>query len=118
MNDEREIVEVNGRKLLNISQVKAVRPALKDDPEISKWLHDFFENVWSEPRTEQRDCFLAWFKRFYQNALSGCPLSGQAVVIAGDAGLGKTFLSWRIIGAALGGLTIILDQLGYIMQEQ
>ena len=103
VHDEREIVEINGRRLLNISHIKAMRPAEKDDPKISGWLHEYFENVWSAPREEQRDYFLAWFKRFYQGALAGRPLSGQAVVISGDVGLGKTFLSWRIIGAALGG---------------
>jgi Family of unknown function (DUF5906) len=54
---------------------------------------------------QQRDHFLAWFQRYYQNALEGHPKAGQAIVIAGDVGIGKTFLSWQIVGRALGGFS-------------
>jgi hypothetical protein len=70
-----------------------MQPADADDPEKSAWLHEFFEKVWDPDQPRQRDYFLAWFKRFYQNALEGHPVSGQAAVIAGQAGIGKTFPS-------------------------
>jgi hypothetical protein len=105
VHDSREIVELNCRQVLNISRIRAMQPAEADDPEKSAWLHEFFEKVWDPDQPQQRDYFLAWFKRFYQNALEGHPAAGQAAVIAGDAGIGKTFLSWRIVGKALGGFS-------------
>ncbi len=106
VHDSREIVELNGREALNISRIRAMQPADADDPEQSAWLHEFFEKVWDPAEMpQQRDYFLAWFQRFYQNALLGHPKSGQAIVIAGDQGIGKTFLSWRIVGRALGGFS-------------
>jgi hypothetical protein len=105
VHDSREIVELNSRQVLNISRIRAMQPAEADDPEKSAWLHEFFEKVWDPDQPKQRDYFLAWFKRFYQNALEGHPAAGQAAVIAGDAGIGKTFLSWRIVGKALGGFS-------------
>jgi hypothetical protein len=105
VHDAREIIELNGRQVLNVSRIRAMQPALADDPARSAWLHEFFEKLWDSAEPQQRDYFLAWFQRFYANALSGHPKSGQAIVIAGLPGIGKTFLSWRIIGRALGGFS-------------
>jgi hypothetical protein len=105
VHDSREIIELNGRQVLNISRIRAMQPAEADDPQKSAWLHELFEKIWDPAEPQQRDYFLAWFQRFYQNALEGHPASGQAAVIAGPAGIGKTFLSWRIVGRALGGFS-------------
>jgi hypothetical protein len=105
VHDSREIIELNGRQVLNVSRIRAMQPALVDDPAQSSWLHEFFGEIWDPDERQQRDYFLAWFKRFYANALLGNPKSGQAIVIAGLPGIGKTFLSWRIVGRALGGFS-------------
>jgi hypothetical protein len=105
VHDGREIIELNGRQVLNVSRIRAIQPADADDPKESAWLHEFFEKIWDPDERQQRDYFLAWFQRFYVNALLGNPKSGQAIVIAGEPGIGKTFLSWRIVGRALGGFS-------------
>jgi len=105
VHDCREIVDLNCRQVLNTSRIRAMPPAGADDPQKSAWLHEFFEKIWDPAEPRQKDYFLAWFQRFYQNALQGEPKAGQAIVIAGDAGIGKTFLSWRIVGKALGGFS-------------
>jgi hypothetical protein len=64
VHDSREIVELNCRQVLNISRIRALQPAEADDPEKSAWLHEFFTKVWDPDQPQQRDYFLAWFKRF------------------------------------------------------
>jgi hypothetical protein len=105
VHDAREILELNGRQVLNVSRIRAMQPAEADDPSLSAWLHEFFERIWDPGEPQQKDYFLAWFQRFYASALLGSPKSGQAIVIAGEPGIGKTFLSWRIVGRALGGFS-------------
>jgi hypothetical protein len=105
VHDAREIIELNGKQVLNVSRIRAMQPAAEDDLTQSAWLHEFFDKIWDTDEPQQRDYFLAWFQRFYANALAGVPKSGQAIVIAGEPGIGKTFLSWRIVGKALGGFS-------------
>jgi len=105
VHDRRDIIELNGRQVLNVSRIRAMQPANADEPVQSEWLHDFFEKIWDPAEPQQRDYFLAWFQRFYLNALLGNPKPGQAIVVAGLPGIGKTFLSWRIVGRALGGFS-------------
>jgi hypothetical protein len=105
VNNKEEIITINGQDVSNISRIRPMQPADADDPERSAWLHEFFTKIWDPAEPQQRDYFLAWFKRVYENSLGGHPVSGQGLVIAGPPGVGKTFLSWRIIGASVGGFS-------------
>lgn len=96
------VVDQNGL-YLNTTRRKLTSPAEQDGD--CPWLHTYFEKIWDSSFPQQREIFLAWFKRLYQSAHEGNLKSGQALIIAGDTGLGKTLLSRRIIGAALGGFT-------------
>ena len=98
--DSREQIEEHGVKYLNISVKKAMAPAESGEPEQFPWLHKFFENSLDHT---QRDHFFAWWKRFYQSGLAGQLDQGQAIIIAGEAGRGKTLLSRVIVGSSIGG---------------
>lgn len=47
--------------------------------------------------------FLAWHHRFYKGGYTQKPLPGQAVIVAGKTGRGKTLLAHGIVGASVGG---------------
>lgn len=93
-----------GRKILNTSVVKCLAPA--KDPvskwgENFEWIGRFIETFFVQEI--QRDAFLAWLKWFYVNGCAMKPRSGQAMFIAGDKGIGKTFLSSCIVSKMVGG---------------
>lgn len=97
------IMEEDGGTFLNVSRRKLLPAAEEDGP--FPWLKAFFDNIFDPAEPVQRDVFLAWFQRFYSSAAAGNLRGGQAVIIAGLTGLGKTLLSRKIIGAAMGGFT-------------
>jgi hypothetical protein len=107
------IPDDSGALFLNISTRKVIPPAKEDRP--FPWLAEFVEKVWDADYHDiQRDTFLAWFQRLYKTAYEGNMKAGQAIVIAGDIGLGKTLFSRRVIGAALGGFT---DASNYLLSK-
>ncbi len=71
-------------------------------PLIHKLITTMFEEVGETDHT-QRDSFVAWLKYFYVHALKQVPRPGQAIVIAGPTGKGKTFIVERVIGGLVGG---------------
>jgi len=103
-NKNDVVSDDSGTLFLNISARKLRQPADHDGP--FPWIKSFVENIWDPAFLDiQRDTFLAWFKRFYESAYNGNLQSGQAIIIAGPTGLGKTLFSRHVIGGALGGFT-------------
>jgi hypothetical protein len=107
--DERDVVEKNGQKFLNVAYVRAVRPAEKSGAwgELFPWLAQFLDTLF-DPH-EQLEYFLAWLKRFYETALQGDLQRGQNVFLVGGVNIGKTLLGHRIIGALVGGCSDASD---------
>jgi hypothetical protein len=109
------IIVHDGKPYLNTSRVAPISPAApvtdglmtfidgrKHFPLIYKLLRNMFagdENGDSDQLTH----LLAWLKYSYVNALERTPKPGQAIVIAGPPGKGKTFLSWKVISGLMGG---------------
>ena len=56
-----------------------------------------------DPNNEQLTYFLAWIKWYYVNAYNKTPGPGQALVLAGEVGKGKTFFSKAVLGGLMGG---------------
>lgn len=100
--DPRDIIEVAGKKYLNCSRVKPAQP--HEEPQMwgtkFPWCAKFLEMRFDE---HERQIFLAWWKRFYCSALQGDLLKGQALFIVGDVKLGKTLMSYHMIGNSVGG---------------
>lgn len=114
--DNREVVEINGERYLNIGRREAMAESEEPgagDPKNFPWLHEYFENIWddADPLHKQRDYFLAWFKRLWWSARSHRVAQGQILVLAGGVGLGKTFLNKWLIGHAMGGSVDASDYL-------
>jgi Family of unknown function (DUF5906) len=109
--DSRELVVEHGCRFLNVSVKKAMRPAQTGSPEDFPWLHKFFEHTLD---TVQRDHFFAWWKRFYRSGLNGTLEQGQAIIIAGEAGRGKTLVSRKMVGSSVGGFA---DASRYLMGD-
>jgi hypothetical protein len=103
--EKDEIVNLNGDKVLNIGRREAMQEADVVDVTMFPWIYDFITNIFVQPdgSNTQMDYFLAWFQRLWVSARNHHLAQGQMLVLAGDAGQGKTFMSRCIIGAALGG---------------
>ena len=100
-----QVVEYNGRRLLNTSTKNVMQPADSGDPKDFPWLYDFVMNAFdgTQNGVPAREFFIAWFKRFYETSLQQNPQQGQSIVIAGEAHLGKSFFANWVIGRALNG---------------
>jgi len=94
----------DGRVVLNTSRPTSVNPASTGD--ISHWpfLHEFFNELF-EPvaGAKQLDYFFAWMQRAYKACNERRKLSGQAMILVGDTGKGKTLLGRQILAPAFGG---------------
>ncbi|MDF7825132.1 hypothetical protein P4B35_14000 [Pontiellaceae bacterium B12227] len=98
------LVQIDGRLVLNISIVEMFQPAGKADVDPVRdfpWLHNYFSGYFDPP--EQLDYFYAWLKRWYESALEGRMLPGQAAFFAGVPNTGKTLLSNVILSRIFGG---------------
>ncbi len=65
------------------------------------WIAQYLDQIF--PDDVQRDVFIGWLGHFYRSASAGKLRKGQAMFIAGPPGIGKTFLSQRLVGGLMGG---------------
>lgn len=103
---KEETVVFNGDRHLNTPKKFPMSPAETATDADFPWLGDFLNKIWEPVRVDgclPRDFFLAWLQRAYTNALSGFPVSGQALVIAGPAGVGKSLLATFVLRQMFGG---------------
>lgn len=103
-----ELVRVNENLVLNeVAHVRnfispAEGPAQWGANGKFSWLCQFFDTFF-EGEGNPLKYFLAHLSRFYRSAVDSRPASGQAVIIAGGVGIGKTFLTNFILGTMFGG---------------
>lgn len=103
--DPREVVDMAGQKLLNVSRVTLMEPDssiaspvwAQGFPWIAGWLGSMFD-----PR-KQLVYFLAWLKLFYEGARRGNLQRGHAVFMVGTTNRGKTLLNAVWIPMIMGG---------------
>jgi hypothetical protein len=95
-------VWIRGKSYLNTTTVKAVEPAANDDPNNWPFIWEYINKIWSPDEPIQREVFTYWHKRFYETCRENAPELGQAIFFSGPAGIGKTFLSHRIVGDSVG----------------
>src|ERR1051326_6052828 len=100
--DPRDVIESSGKIYLNCACVRQLQPA--EEPQEwgvnFPWCARFLGMRFSD---QERNIFLAWWKRFYGSALAGDLLKGQALFLVGTIKLGKTLLAHHMIGASVGG---------------
>ena len=98
------VIRGNGSIILNTNQTRAVTPAETGDPEkwpwLDKWLSQLFVRAGDPPAL---DYFYSWLSRFYVGTLNRDVQQGQALLLVGPSGRGKSLLSNRVIGGLVGG---------------
>lgn len=97
----------NGIPYLNSATAKALRPADKATWRECATVLRFLRGIFNSRRAFR--AFLAELKRAYVGAYNQDPKIGHCLVLCGPPGIGKTFLTNRIIGALLGGFTDSTD---------
>jgi hypothetical protein len=99
------VVHFNGRRILNSNTCRPVAPSQTPDPSNWPWLQQFLVNLFAPDNAGNQTLpyFLAWFKRFYLSVLNHRLDQGQLLILLGPTGKGKTLLTNRIVGDAVGG---------------
>lgn len=104
------VVSYNGSRILNCANNQPIEPDTDGDPSkwpfLHKWLNQLFENSGT---IESVQYFYAWLKRFYMAAYNRKFMQGQAFVLVGATGRGKSLLSNRVIGTLVGGFADASD---------
>ena len=106
------IVSYNASRILNCSNLVPVDPDADGDPSkwpfLHKWLNQLFVDSSKNPAL---DYFYSWMQRFYTAVLDRVPLQGQALLLVGPTGRGKSLLSNKIISGLVGGFSDASDYL-------
>ena len=106
------IVSYNASRILNCSNLVPVDPDPDGDP--SKWpfLHQWLNQLFvGSSKNPALDYFYSWMQRFYTAVLDRVPLQGQALLLVGPTGRGKSLLSNKIISGLVGGFSDASDYL-------
>ena len=101
------VVAFNGFRVLNNSKAVPVQPDADGDPALWPWLHDFLHPMFApdDLGEETLSFFLAWFQRLYAAVLGHYLDQGQLLILLGPTGRGKTLLTNKIVGGAVGGFS-------------
>ena len=106
------IVSYNATRILNCSNLVPVEPDSDGDPSkwpfLHQWLNQLFAN---SSKNSALDYFYSWMQRFYTAVLDRVPLQGQALLLVGPTGRGKSLLSNKIISGLVGGFSDASDYL-------
>jgi len=106
------IVSYNATRILNCSNLVPVEPDSDGDPSkwpfLHQWLNQLFVN---SSKNSALDYFYSWLQRFYTAVLDRVPLQGQALLLVGPTGRGKSLLSNKIISGLVGGFSDASDYL-------
>lgn len=109
-------IRYDGSPYLNISDVKALEPGApvtelpmtwSQGKQFFPFIHEFLDTMFNAASETRRDNpqlipLLAWIKYAYQNMYKLTPRLGQAIVLAGPMGKGKTLFVRRILGGLFG----------------
>lgn len=105
INHPPGLLEIEGRRILNTSAVRALKPAEKisGDPCVDfPFLWSFLTGHFARPELKPLDHFLAWLQRYYRAILEYKTLMGQAIFLCGPKGNGKTLLCLKIVAPLVG----------------
>jgi hypothetical protein len=110
------IIVYNSYRYLNTLDLRPMQPAMESTcwgqegrfPWISEWL----DRIFIHP--DQLAHWTYWLHWYYRNAVDRTPEQGQSVIMAGGAGIGKTFLNVGILSVLMGGHE---DAVRFLMRE-
>lgn len=109
---ERKVM-FNGRGILNSNRAYAMHAAENGDIENWKWIHEFLTQFFADDSAGKSTLpyFLAWFQRLYRAVLEHRLDQGHLLILLGPTGFGKTLLTNRLVGSAVGGFSDASDYL-------
>lgn len=104
VNSPPGIVEIKGKKLLNLSKIQPLLPSEKTDvtPDDFPWLWKFLNGLFDHVELGALDHFLLWTKRAYDAVLNHKNMMGQAVFLCGPKENGKTLLCFHVLKPLFG----------------
>jgi len=112
LHSKDKVVTINGSVILNSARIKPTIPAATGDPSEFPFLNAFFDTFLDDPDgSNPKDYLFAWMKRAYEAMHYGQMLQGQAVILVGPTGRGKSLFSNRILAGLLGGVATASDYL-------
>lgn len=112
LHEKDRVVRVNGSIVLNSNRNKCVVPAETGEEKDFPFLSGFFRNFLDDPDdSKPADYLFAWMKRAYESLHHGHLFQGQAVILVGPTGMGKTLFSNKILAGLLGGAATASDYL-------
>lgn len=108
--EKDRIATYNSIRILNSAQLRPVLPADDGDPAFWPFIHNWLQQLF-EPADPAHapagittfDYFISWAARIYQSVIARYPAQGQALLLVGPTGRGKTLLSNKVLGGLLGG---------------
>ena len=107
------VVSYNGSRILNCSTLCPVGAAADGDPSNWPFLHNWFNQLFvNNSKHDSIEYFYAWMKRFHYAVVERKPLQGQALLLVGPTGRGKSLLSNKVISGLVGGFADASDYLG------
>lgn len=110
LHSKEKVVTVNGSVVLNSSRCKPVIPAESATAKDFPFLNGFFETLLDDPDgSNPKDYLFAWMKRSYEALHYSRMMQGQAVILVGPTGRGKSLFSNRILAGLLGGCATASD---------
>lgn len=103
VHQKEGLLEFQGSKYLNMSQLKAIAPSgrLGKWGELFPFLAQFMDSFLSSEF--EKLLVLAWWKRSYEGALNYKPERGQVLLIAGPPACGKSLFNTKMLAPSLGG---------------
>jgi len=115
--DKDRIVEYNSLRVLNSSRNSPIYPSDTGDPKHWPFIHGWLSQLFVNPADHATggpstlDYFYSWLARIYLAVLGRYPSQGQALLLVGPTGRGKTLLSNLVVGSLLGGCEDASDYL-------
>lgn len=110
--DDRRVVPYNGSRILNSARVDPIMPDSDGDPAKWPFLHGWLNQLFVDSGQHRSlDYFYAWMQRFYYAVLERKQMQGQALLLVGPTGRGKSLLSNKIISGLVGGFADASDYL-------
>lgn len=99
------VVSFNGSRILNNSRAVPTKPEADGDPIHWPWIEAFLTPMFALDTDGQETLsfFYAWFQRLYAAVLAHRLDQGQLLILLGPTGRGKTLVSNKIVGGAVGG---------------
>lgn len=99
------VVSYNGHRILNNATINPTHPNDDGDPKHWSFIHDWVGQLFAPTPSNfsATDYFYAWMKRFYEAVLDRIPAQGQALLLVGPTGRGKSLLSNHVVAGLAGG---------------